>query len=91
MQPNAQIRINGKLDRFESSPDKELFKKDASFRITQPLWQEGNYSEAVSLESYNYPNHYIRHKNFRLYLESEDSELFRKDATFELRLPNRIN
>ncbi len=77
-----------KLDRFESSPDKELFKEDASFRITQPLWQEGNYWKALSLESYNYPNHYIRHKNFRLYLESEDSELFRKDATFELSLPS---
>ena len=64
------------------------FKKDATFRITQPLWTEGNYWKALSLESYNYPNRYIRHKNFRLYLESENSELFRKDATFELSLPS---
>ena len=37
----------------------------------------------ISLESVNYPHHYLRHQNSKLYLHKyEASTLFKKDATF---------
>jgi Alpha-L-arabinofuranosidase B (ABFB) domain len=71
------IRHRNSLGFLEEIRDR-LGKKDASFRIVPGL--AGNCS---SLESMNYPGHYLRHQNFRIKLSrySED-ELFKKDATF---------
>jgi hypothetical protein len=71
------------LDR---NTDNDLFKKDASFNIRIPGLVGGPLSYLyVSFESLNYPGHYIRHRNFKLYLEKGNDELFRKDASFTLR------
>lgn len=43
---------------------------------------------AQSFESYFGNGNFIRHRNFQLYVESGDSELFNKDATFCLTAPN---
>lgn len=51
---------------------------DASFRIIQGLG-----GQCISLESINYPGHFLRHQEFRLKLAPyEDSQQFRQDATF---------
>ncbi|MEQ9208904.1 MAG: AbfB domain-containing protein, partial [Pseudomonadales bacterium] len=53
---------------------------------TEPLWIGVNDGALVSFESAKYPGHYIRHSNYRLYLQPYDgTELFRKDATFIFR------
>lgn len=57
----------------------ELDRKDASFREVYGLAN----SSCRSFESVNYPGHYLRHQNYRIKLSrNDDSDLFRKDATF---------
>jgi hypothetical protein len=50
-------------------------------------------SAGTSFESVNYPGHYLRHKNFELWLDRYDgTEQFRKDATFRATQPGgRVN
>jgi len=50
----------------------------ATFRKQAGLTPESG----VSFESYSHSDHFIRHRNFRLYVEEGDGELFREDATF---------
>jgi hypothetical protein len=54
-----------------------------NLQITQVLaqGQRGTYS----FSSYNFPDRYIRHRNFLGYIETPNDELGRKDATFRLR------
>ena len=59
--------------------NKEL-RKQATFKKIGGLARGG-----VSFESYMYPSRYIRHRNFRLYVESGRGDLFKKDATFVIR------
>ncbi|HLU30055.1 MAG TPA: AbfB domain-containing protein, partial [Glycomyces sp.] len=55
---------------------------DSQFRITPGLAGPGT----VSLESANYPGHYLRHKNYECWVESDDgSSLFAQDASFHRR------
>ncbi|MEU8260354.1 AbfB domain-containing protein [Micromonospora sp. NPDC048999] len=70
----------------------DLDKSDSSFVVRQALIRKGEqapgYSDdareiAVSLESINYPGHFLRHQNYRLKLQPNDgSLLFRQDASF---------
>ncbi|MUL44299.1 glycoside hydrolase family 2 [Streptomonospora sp. PA3] len=61
----------------EDSPD--VLKKDATWRIVPGLADERCYS----LESLNYPDEYLRHRESRVRREAPDgSELFREDATW---------
>jgi hypothetical protein len=63
-----------------------LDKADATFIIRKPGLSET--PDSVSLESANYPGHYLRHQDYRLVLQRDDgSNLFRKDATFLVRQP----
>ncbi len=43
-----------------------LFQNNASFKEGAALNSRGGY---VSFESSNYPNYYIRHRNFELWLD----------------------
>jgi hypothetical protein len=69
-----------KLQRNDHS---ELFRRDASFiwRDNPPLVAG---ETSVSLESVNFPGHYIRHQNFKLWLAQRrgPDSLFDADATF---------
>lgn len=65
-----------KLQRFGGD---DLFKRDATFRVSRGL-SDGT---KVSFASFNYPNHYIRHRNFSLHLETGSDALFRSDSTFQ--------
>jgi hypothetical protein len=54
-----------------------LDKKDATFKSVPGL------AGGLSFESLNFPGYYLRHKNFRIFLERvTDTEQFRKDASF---------
>lgn len=58
-------------------------KKDSTFRIVNGLAGRG-----LSFESLNHPGHYLRHRNFEIWLdklEGSETESFREDATFRLR------
>ncbi|WP_394827918.1 AbfB domain-containing protein [Pendulispora albinea] len=56
-----------------------LLKGDATFRIVRGLANPTCYS----LESRNFPGHYLRHKNFRIFKDARDGTvLFDLDATF---------
>ena len=71
------IRHRQMLGYLEEIPDR-LGKKDASFKIVPGLA-----ARCSSLESMNYPGHYLRHQNFRLKLAKYTNEqLFKEDATF---------
>ncbi|MCD0443383.1 family 43 glycosylhydrolase [Glycomyces sp. A-F 0318] len=55
---------------------------DSQFRIVAGLAGSGT----VSLESANYPGHYLRHRNYEIWVEQGDgSSLFRSDASFHRR------
>lgn len=71
---------------LERKADDELFKQDSSFILHFPglVGGWGGYF-CISFESLNYPGHYIRHRNFKLYLEKGEDESFRKDASFMMR------
>ena len=56
----------------------DLSRNDATFRIVPGLA-----GSCISLESRNFPNHFLRHQDWRIRLAPrEDSALFRQDATF---------
>ncbi|MFD5740883.1 family 43 glycosylhydrolase [Streptomyces massasporeus] len=55
---------------------------DSQFRVVPGLAGSGT----VSLESANFPGHYLRHKNFEVWLEKNDgSTRFASDASFRQR------
>lgn len=68
-----------KLNKFE---DTNLFKTDATFRRVPGLADKG----AVSFEDYG-RGRYIRHRDWHLYVEPNDSERARQDATFVITDP----
>jgi hypothetical protein len=57
----------------------DLDRRDATFRVVPGLAD----SRFVSLEAHNFPNHYLRHQNFRFKLHPRtEDQLYREDATF---------
>jgi Alpha-L-arabinofuranosidase B (ABFB) domain len=70
----------------------DLDRRDATFVIRKALLLpgdpaspgfEGAHEISVSLESVNFPGHFLRHQGFRLKLHQNDgSVLFRQDASF---------
>ncbi|QQQ79466.1 AbfB domain-containing protein [Saccharothrix sp. 6-C] len=62
------------------TPESELFLADTSFRIVpglaDPSW--------ASFQSVNFPDRYLRHRDFRLYLQPAADDLARADATFRI-------
>ncbi|GAA3719013.1 hypothetical protein GCM10022204_43930 [Microlunatus aurantiacus] len=78
----------GFIDHINS----DLGRRDATFIVRRALLQpadpkpagyEGNDQISVSLESVNFPGHYLRHQDFRIKLHQNDGGLlFRQDASF---------
>ena len=69
-----------KFDEYDrgSAPPSELFMNDASFEMVPGLA-----GKCISFRSVNYPDRYIRHRNFELWIDVPDkSQLFTLDATF---------
>ncbi|MFL6117987.1 AbfB domain-containing protein [Actinophytocola sp.] len=67
-----------RTDVITSSSD-TVSKQDATFVVRAGLADPSCYS----LESRNFPGSYLRHQNFRVHLSAnENTDLFRRDATF---------
>jgi hypothetical protein len=70
----------------------DLDRQDATFRVVPGLAQPPETTphqepppRGVSLESVNFPGHYLRHQDFRLKLHPfSDDPLFKEDATFDM-------
>jgi hypothetical protein len=66
---------------LERSDGSDLFRKDSTFRRKSGLI--GDHEEGWrSYESTNLPGHFIRHRDFHLFITTNDSKIFRADATF---------
>lgn len=88
--PGRYIRHRNALG--EISPiASDLDRSDSTFILRQALVGRGEVETqpvdaneiAVSLESVNFPGHFLRHQDFRLKLHQNDgSLLFRRDASF---------
>ena len=63
-----------------SGPGDHLFTLDSTFFMEQGLAEAA--SEWVSFRSVNFPDRYLRHRNFKLFLEPKDSPNLMADATF---------
>jgi hypothetical protein len=68
------------------TPEEKLLREDATFFLVEGLADATN-PAAVSFRSLNFPDRFIRHRDFHLFLEPADSDLARHDATFILREP----
>jgi hypothetical protein len=68
---------------WNESPEQLLLREDATFYMRQGRADPG----AVSFESFNFPGHFLRHRNFELFIDSADDDLARQDSTFVLREP----
>lgn len=80
--PGRYIRHRNFLGEL-SQVSSDLDRMDATFIVRTGLSKEGPFPQGVSLESRNFPGHYLRHQGFRVKLNKDDgSDLFRKDATF---------
>jgi Alpha-L-arabinofuranosidase B (ABFB) domain len=64
-----------------SGPGDQLFRQDSAFYIEPGLASPGD-PNAISLRSVNYPDRYIRHRDFHLWVEPRDSPNLAPDATF---------
>lgn len=77
--PGEYLRHQNSRLRKDTSDGTELFRLDATFCPTVPLYVGGD----VSLASKNYPTRYVRHRNAEVWLdEFENNELFREDASW---------
>lgn len=71
-----RIRLEGR-----AGPDDALFWPDSTFVLVRGLAAPGD-PNAVSFRSYNFPDRYLRHRDFHLWLEPETSANLAPDATF---------
>jgi Alpha-L-arabinofuranosidase B (ABFB) domain len=67
-------------------PEEELFLKDSTFILEHGLADPADQT-LVSFRSVNFPDRFIRHRDFHLFLEPADTELAKQDATFRLHSP----
>lgn len=78
--PGAYLRHQEFRIKLATLEKSQLFKADATFCQRPGLAD----STLASFESYNSPGRYLRHRDFNLYIEKDESESFRKDATFRI-------
>ena len=60
-------------------PEEQLFMADSSFHVVPGLADP----TGISFQSVNFPDRYIRHRDFHLFLESVNDDLGHRDATFK--------
>jgi hypothetical protein len=64
------------------------FAEDATFCMEYGLINGGRDHSTVSFKSFNFPDRYIRHRNFELWVDPvENTDRFRLDATFLMQPP----
>merc|ERR1711988_1845029 len=63
----------------------DLFDADSTFEFVSPNCGDAEGYGFFSFRSVNFPDRYLRHKNFELWLDENDgSDLFDQDTTFAL-------
>ena len=64
--------------------DEQNFREDATFCVVSGLHRiKRSGVESMSFRSFNFPDRYIRHRDFELWLDLfENTPMFREDATF---------
>ncbi len=78
--PKHYLRHQNNRVKLHSWENSQLFREDATFCVKPGLADP----ELVSFESYNYPDYFLRHRNSHLYIEQDNSDLFRADTTFKI-------
>ena len=68
-----RLRLEG-----PNGPNDQLFAKDSTFFLVPGLADP----DGISFESFNFRGRYLRHRNFHLFVEPEDSANLAPDATF---------
>jgi hypothetical protein len=64
-----------------SGPADQLFRQDSTFFLEPGLAAPDDHN-ALSFRSFNFPDRYIRHRDFHLFVEPRDSANLVPDATF---------
>jgi hypothetical protein len=64
-----------------SGPADQPFRQDSTFFLEPGLAAPDDHN-AVSFRSFNFPDRYIRHRDFHLFVEPRDSANLAPDATF---------
>jgi hypothetical protein len=64
----------------DPSPEQRQFTLDTTFRMIPGLAD----ASCVSFESVQWSGKYLRHRDWKLYLESADDDLAKRDTTFHL-------
>ncbi len=83
--PGHFLRHQGFRMKLHKHNGSELFRKDATFEFAKANSSEAHGHQLFSFRSINYPNRYLRHRNFELWLdESDGSSLFAADTTLSL-------
>lgn len=80
--PNYYLRHQDGRIKLHPWSNDALYRADATFCI-RPALQPGHGDPWISFQSLNYPDDYLRHREFHLYVESQGGP-FREDATFRL-------
>jgi hypothetical protein len=77
------LRHRGFRLRLEKSsgPADQRFREDSTFFLEPGLAAPDDHN-AVSFRSFNFPDRYIRHRDFHLFVEPADSANLAPDATF---------
>ena len=90
---------DGNCVSFESLTYPGYYLRHQDFRVKLTKWQDSQQlkedatfcrrpgladSTLVSFESYNYPGYFLRHRNFHLYIEQDNTSLFKEDTTFRI-------
>ncbi|MFI8962833.1 AbfB domain-containing protein [Streptomyces sp. NPDC053493] len=81
--PGHVLRHEGfriKLNDHTGGNDSQQIREDATFVLTPGL----DDPTAVSFRSLNFPDRFLRHRDFHLFVEPADSDLARRDATFRI-------
>ena len=71
------------LGGFHETPEQRLLREDATFFVVRGLADPGG----VSFRSFNFPDRFLRHREFHLFVEAVPDELGRNDATWHVAPP----
>jgi hypothetical protein len=79
---NFRIRLEGPRDQHD-----QLFLNDSTFLLVHGLADPTD-SNLVSFNSLNFPDRFLRHRDFSLFVEPQDSPNLVRDATFTRQGPS---
>merc|ERR1719461_2558067 len=80
--PQHYMKHGGWVMWIGKYQDTEIYRQDSSFVVRKRL-VTSEPADCFSIESENYPDHYVRHAGYRMRISKfEDSDGFKQDATW---------